>query len=66
MAIQRLDKVTALNCSVSRRDARKLIKEGRVSVNGEVALRAETEIDTENDKISVDGVNYEIKEQSLH
>lgn len=62
MAIQRLDKITALNCSVSRRDARKLIKEGRVSVNGEVALRAETEIDTENDTISVDGVNYEIKE----
>ena len=62
MAIQRLDKITALNCSVSRRDARKLIKEGRVSVNGGVALRAETEIDTENDKISVDGVNYEIKE----
>ncbi|MBQ6264601.1 MAG: rRNA pseudouridine synthase [Clostridia bacterium] len=62
MPSERLDKITALNCSVSRRDARKLIKEGRVSVNGQTVLRAETEIDTATDEITVDGVSYAIKE----
>jgi 16S rRNA pseudouridine516 synthase len=62
MPKERLDKITALNCSVSRRDARKLIKEGRVSVNGQTALRAETEIDTQTDTIAVDGRQYAIKE----
>ena len=62
MPIQRLDKTISLNCSVSRRDARKLIKEGKVSVNGRTALRAETEINTQTDTIAVDGVKYEIKE----
>ena len=62
MPTQRLDKIIALNCSVSRRDARKLIKDGKVSVNGQVALRAETDIDIETDSISVDGVAYAIKE----
>ena len=63
MPTQRLDKIIALNCSVSRRDARKLIKDGKVSVNGQVALRAETDIDIETDSISVDGVAYAIKER---
>lgn len=62
MPTQRLDKLVSLNCSVSRRDARKLIKDGAVSVNGEVVLRAESAIDTDCDRIEVDGYDFKIRE----
>lgn len=62
MPTQRLDKLVSLNCSVSRRDARKLIKDGAVSVNGAVALRAELAIDTDIDRIEVDGYDFKIRE----
>ncbi|MBR4767125.1 MAG: rRNA pseudouridine synthase [Clostridia bacterium] len=62
MPSQRLDKIISLNCSVSRRDARKLIKEGKVSVNGQAALRAETAVDTQSDEIAVDGFEFTVKE----
>ncbi|MBR0121239.1 MAG: rRNA pseudouridine synthase, partial [Clostridia bacterium] len=62
MSIQRLDKIISLNCSVSRRDARKLIKDGKVSVNGLPALRAETPVETQTDEIDVDGFDFTVKE----
>lgn len=62
MALQRLDKLIALNCNISRKDARKIIKEGAVTKNGAPALRAEELIDTEIDNIQVKGYDFEIKE----
>ncbi len=62
MGLQRLDKLIALNCNVSRRDARQLIKDSAVTVNGRCVLRAEELIDIENDDISVKGYNFTLKE----
>lgn len=62
MSVERLDKLVSLNCGVSRRDARKLIKEGKVSVNGELALKAETAIDPEKDGIAVEGYRFTLRE----
>ena len=61
MAAERLDKLIALHCNLSRRDARKLIKDGAVSVNGTPALRAETSVDTDSDELSVKGQTFTIK-----
>lgn len=62
MPVERLDKLIALNCGVSRRDARRLIKDGSVSVNGAVALRAETAVDTDADTVDVDGYDFSLRE----
>lgn len=62
MALQRLDKLIALNCNISRKDARRMIKEGAVTKNGATVLRAEELIDTETDNIQVKGCDFKIKE----
>lgn len=62
MGLKRLDKLIALNCNVSRKDARKLIKDAAVSVNSRVCLRAEELIDPEVDDIYVKGYNFTAKE----
>lgn len=62
MGLKRLDKLIALNCNVSRKDARKLIKDAAVTVNGRVVLRAEELVDAEIDDIGVKGYNFTAKE----
>ena len=62
MGLKRLDKLIALNCNVSRKDARKLIKDAAVSVNSKVCLRAEELVDPEVDDIDVKGYNFTAKE----
>lgn len=62
MASDRLDKLISLNCGVSRRDARKMIKDGKVRINGAVALRAETLVNTDTDIISAEGYDLTLKE----
>lgn len=62
MGLKRLDKLIALNCNVSRKDARKLIKDAAVTVNGRVVLRAEELVDAEVDDINVKGYNFTAKE----
>ncbi len=62
MGLKRLDKLIALNCNVSRKDARKLIKDAAVSVNSRVCLRAEELVDPEVDNITVKGYNFTVKE----
>ncbi len=55
MAAMRLDKFIAEMGLASRSDARALIKNGRVRVNGETAVSGDLKIDTENTTIFVDG-----------
>ena len=62
MGLKRLDKLIALNCNVSRKEARQLIKDSAVTLNGRVCLRAEELIDVESDEISVEGYNFTLKE----
>ncbi len=62
MALSRLDKLIALNCNVSRKDARQLIKDGKVILNGSPALRAQELVDTQSDELSVDGYDFSLKE----
>lgn len=62
MGLKRLDKLIALNCNVSRKDARKLIKDAAVSVNSRVCLRAEELVDPDVDEINVKGYNFTAKE----
>ncbi len=61
MASQRLDKLISVNCGVSRRDAKKLIKDGKVRVNGAVQT-AEALIEPETDVIEVDGFDLTVRE----
>ena len=60
--MKRLDKLIALNCNLSRKEARQLIKDGAVSVNGKTVLRAEELIDTETDEINVKGFTFTNKD----
>lgn len=62
MGLKRLDKLIALNCNVSRKDARKLIKDAAVKVNSRVVLRAEELVDADADNIDVKGYNFTAKE----
>ncbi len=62
MGLKRLDKLIALNCNVSRKDARKLIKDAAVTVNSRVCLRAEELVDSDIDDIEVKGYNFTAKE----
>ncbi len=62
MGLKRLDKLIALNCNVSRKDARKLIKDAAVTVNSRVVLRAEELVDADVDDVNVKGYNFTAKE----
>lgn len=62
MGLKRLDKLIALNCNVSRKDARKLIKDAAVTVNSRIVLRAEELVDAEADIIDVKGYSFTVKE----
>ncbi len=62
MGLKRLDKLIALNCNVSRKDARKLIKDAAVTVNSRVCLRAEELVDGDVDDITVKGYDFTAKE----
>lgn len=55
----RLDKFISSNTHYSRSDARKLIKAGRIAVNGEPVAAADTSVKSKKDVISLDGVRIE-------
>ena len=54
-ATQRLSKVLAAYGVASRRKCEELIFEGRVTVNGEIALLPQTMVDEQRDVLTVDG-----------
>jgi 16S rRNA pseudouridine516 synthase len=60
--MKRLDKLIALNCNLSRKEARQLIKDGEVSVNGSCVLRAEELVDEQADTVSVKGYTFTAKD----
>lgn len=58
----RLDKALASVGTKSRSDVKKLIKNGSVNVNGVVIKSADTKVDSEKDKVAVNGEEINIKE----
>lgn len=52
---ERLDKILAHQENLSRKDARKLILKGRVTVNGNVILEIDKKIFPQTDSVQVDG-----------
>lgn len=55
MGVMRIDKMLA-NCGVgSRRDVKELIKFGRVSIDGKKVNKSDIKVDTDKNKIYVDG-----------
>lgn len=55
MSIERIDKLLALAGYGSRKDARKLLHSGSVSIDGIIVTNADHHVDTEKSTITVDG-----------
>lgn len=62
MSLKRIDKLIALNCNVTRKEARQLIKDGVVSVNGNMIYRAEELVDSACDTVTVQGHTFCLKD----
>ena len=63
--MERLQKVIANSGYTSRRNAEKLITDGRVSVNGEIVTELGTKVDV-NDVILIDGVEINKEEKKVY
>ena len=66
MGLKRLDKLIALNCNVSRKEARTLIKDAAVTVNGRCVLRAEELVDSYLKKTYIGCNNPKNENEDLH
>ncbi len=62
MAILRLDKFLSSQLNISRTDAKKLLRQKGVKVNGNSVIKGEFQLDTENDTVTVNGKSVEYKE----
>lgn len=51
----RLDKLLSVTGTLSRSDAKRAIRAGRIRINGAVAKSADAQLDPETDKVSLDG-----------
>ena len=61
MPIERLDKIIASQSTFSRKDARNLIKDGGVSVNGEPVTSPDAAIDTDKDVLALFDKPFRVK-----
>lgn len=59
--MQRLDKLVAKANNISRKDAKNLIKNGEVSVDGKTVLSCDEKV-SENAKLTINGKNKEYRE----
>lgn len=55
MALMRLDRFLSELGTASRREGKELIRQGRVRVDGEIALRPEQKLDPEHSRVTLDG-----------
>lgn len=62
MKLERLDKIIAARTGYSRRDAKELIRRGRVEVSGKTARTPDAKIDLEADTLRVEGRELLVKE----
>ena len=61
MEVLRLDKFLSSQLLLSRTDVKKLIKQGRITVNGLAAVRPEDRVDPNADAVALDGNKIEYK-----
>lgn len=66
MAAERLQKILAEAGVASRREAERMIVNGRVRVNGELVRELGTKADAEKDKITVDGKPIKSPEKKIY
>ena len=59
---ERLDKVLSNMGHGSRKDVKKMIKSGRVKVNGEICKKNDIKINPYEDIVFVDGIQLEYRE----
>lgn len=61
MSVERLDKIISSQSTFSRKDARNLIKDGGVKVNGEVVTSPDAKFDMESDTLSLFDKAFKVK-----
>ncbi len=61
MSVERLDKIIASQSTFSRKDARNLIKDGGVCVNGKTMTSCDASFDTQTDILSLFGKVFTVK-----
>lgn len=59
--MERLDKILAAQGTLSRRDVKEIVKQGRVSVNGVVVKKSDIKIDIEKDTLTLDNEALSLK-----
>ena len=59
--MERIDKIISSQTNYSRKDAKKLILQKKISVNGKVAKKPEQKVNEQQDEIYIDGNKLEIK-----
>ena len=60
--MERIDKIIVAQTEYSRKDVKKLVLQKRVTVNEKVVSKSDIKINSEHDKIAIDGVEINIKE----
>jgi len=61
--MERLDKVLSTQTKYSRKEIKELIRKKRVLVNGELVLKSDIKINTNDDKITIDNEEIKIKKK---
>lgn len=62
MSILRIDKLLSSQLNISRTDAKKLLRQKGVCVNGKQVVKGEFQVDTDNDIVAVNGRTLDYKE----
>lgn len=60
--MERLDRIIATQTEYSRKEVKELIKQRRVLVNWKVVYKSDIKVDCENDRITIDGTELNVKE----
>lgn len=59
--MERLDKIIVSQTNYSRKDAKNLVRSKKIRVNDNVVIKSDMKVDVYHDRISIDGVELDIK-----
>lgn len=59
--MERIDKIIVSQTKYSRKEVKELVRQKRVTVNGETISKSDVKVDSQNDKIKIDGNEITIK-----